>query len=400
MSDTAALPRPEGELLGVPAAYWRGGTSKALIVQRRDLPGWDAATLDAWILAAFGSPDRRQIDGIGGADALTSKFAIVGPPTRPDADVDYAFFQVGVDRGAVHRDINCGNISAAIGPYAVDQGLIAAADGEVALRIHATNFGRIIHARFVVRDGRPLVAGGEAIDGVPGTGARIALDFRDTAGGRTGNLLPTGRVRDHLEAQGGGGKPLDMSVVDLANLVCFVRAEEFGLDGTEDPLRIEADATLMRRLETVRLNFAVRLGLRPSLDAARADLPGTPWLALIAPPRDWIDHATGQWRAAASADVNVRLVSRARVHKAFPGSGSACLGIAAMLPGSVFDAVLPPSARDCGRIRIGHPCGTLAVAARIDTSDGTIRVREASLLRTARKIMQGEIFVAHDRLPT
>ncbi|HEY9662895.1 MAG TPA: PrpF domain-containing protein, partial [Allocoleopsis sp.] len=192
------------EQLGIPATLMRGGTSKALFVQAKDLPTTELEQLDKWIRAVFGSPDRRQIDGVGGGDLLTSKLAIIAPSTRPDADIDYTFAQVGVDVPTIVRNLNCGNISAAVAPFVIDAGLVLATDPLTKVRIHNTNTGTIIYSEVPTRNGKACTQGELSISGVPGTGAEIRLDFRNTVGSGTGVLLPTGNVRDTLNVDGIG----------------------------------------------------------------------------------------------------------------------------------------------------------------------------------------------------
>lgn len=383
------------EQLATPYAYYRGGTSKAAIVQRGHLPATDDAGLEAWILAIYGSPDRRQIDGIGGADILTSKFAVVGPATHPQADIDYTFFQVGIKEAGVARDLNCGNICAAIGPYAVDEGLVPVTEPVTKVRIHATNFGKVIHAQVPVRDGRARVSGNEHIDGVPGSGAPIVLDFRESAGGLTGRLLPTGNVVDRVMVQGEG--VVEMSFVDLANLVCHVSAESLGLRGDEDPGAMMADAALMARCERIRLAAAVHLGIISDLTCAP---PATPWLSIVSSPRTWRNFATGQQHEADDCDLGARLYVAGDVHKAYPGTGSACLGAAAKMPGSIPWQLARAASRSQGFLRIGHPCGVLTVCAMVRAlgAEG-FKVEEASFTRTARRLADGSVYAAVDRLP-
>lgn len=385
------------EQISTPYTYYRGGTSKAAIVLRSDLPVEDEAQLEAWILAIYGSPDRRQIDGIGGADILTSKFAVVGPSTRPDADVDYTFYQVDILTAAVHRGLNCGNISAAIGPFAIDSGLVQATDPVTPVRIHATNFGRVIHALVPTLNGRARVSGDTKIDGVPGTGAAIELDFRDTVGGLTGALLPTGNVVDLIAVDGVG--LVEMSIVDLANLVCYVRAETLGLEGTEDPVALAGDAALMERCERIRLAVAAQLGIAPDFETALAKPPATPWLGIVSPPKAWHNFATGAQHPADACDLAARLFTRRNIHKAYPGTGTACLGVAAAIPGTIPNQIAPSAQREASVLRIGHPCGVITVKADVQRAeDGALHIGQASFTRTARRIADGNVYAAVDRL--
>ncbi|CAG2154291.1 PrpF domain-containing protein [Cupriavidus numazuensis] len=384
--------------ISTPYSYYRGGTSKAAIVLRKDLPTTNDAELKAWILAAYGSPDRRQIDGIGGADILTSKFAVVGPSSRPDADVDYTFFQVGIDSSKVLTDLNCGNISASIGPFAVDAGLVPAVEPVTHVRIHATNFGNIIHASVPVRDGRAQVIGTQHIDGVPGYGAPIALDFRETVGGKTGKLLPTGSAFDRIDVPGIG--QMDVSIVDLANLVCYVKAEDVGLAASDNVADLIGDTELMDRIEGIRLASIVALGMAPDKDSAARQGLATPWVSVVGAPANWPDFASGETHLASECDISARLFSRRNMHKAYPGTGSACLAVAAEIAGSIPHQMASRNRSAGDPLRIGHPCGVLTVRAKIGPKvAGQPTVEEASLIRTARRIADGNLYVPVDKLP-
>ncbi len=383
------------EQINTPYAYYRGGTSKAAIVLQKDVPTEDPRHLDEWILALYGSPDRRQIDGIGGADILTSKFAVVGPSTRSDADVDYSFYQVDINRPRVLREINCGNISAAIGPFAIDAGLVKGQEPFTDVRIHATNYGRLIHARVGVLDGKARVAGTTSIDGVPGTGAPIELDFRDMAGCVTGKLLPTGNVTDVLDVPEVGH--VEVSIVDLANLVCYVDAGSIGLQGTEDPVALAANEAMMEKCDRIRRSAAVAAGLVADLEAAR-DIP-IPWISIVSRAQPWLDYVTSKPHEAADCDITARLFSRRNIHKAYPGTGSACLGAACEIRGSIPNRLSGRRAGTQAPIRIGHPCGVLPVLAQVrESADGGFDVKQASMIRTARRIADGTVYVPTHRL--
>ena len=253
----------------LPAVLMRGGSSKGVFFHARDLPA-DRAELDRILLAVLGSPDPygRQLDGMGGGISSLSKAVVIGPSTRPGADVDYTFAQVSVDRPAVDWTGNCGNLSSAVGPFATDEGLVRARDGEALVRIHQANTRKLIHARFPVADGRAEVRGDFAIAGVAGTGARIRLDFLEPGGSQTGALLPTGRAVDRLEVAGLG--TVRATLVDAANPAVFVEAGDLGLTGGESPEAIEARADLMAVLDRVRRAAGVSMGLAaPGLDDPR-----------------------------------------------------------------------------------------------------------------------------------
>jgi 2-methylaconitate cis-trans-isomerase PrpF len=227
----------------------RGGTSRAVFLLENDLPP-DRASIEPILLDVFGSPDVRQINGLGGATSQTSKAAIIGPPTRPDADVDYTFAQVSVTQPLVDWGGNCGNISSAVGPFAVNSGLVRAVSPVTKVRIHNTNTGKIILAHVPVEGGRAMVEGDYSIPGVPGTGARILLDFQDPAGSFSGKLLPTGQPRDTITI--GDGRSFPVSTIDAANPVVFLLAEELGMTGTELPQELERRPDVTGALEEVR----------------------------------------------------------------------------------------------------------------------------------------------------
>jgi methylitaconate Delta-isomerase len=242
--------------LQVPCVFMRGGTSRGAYLWAQDLPT-DPDERDRLILAIYGSPDARQIDGLGGADPLTSKVAILGPSSRPDADVDYTFGQVGINSASIDYQPNCGNISAGVGPYAIERGLVPAVSPVTRVRIYNTNTRKVIVAEVPVRDGRVEVEGDCTIDGVPGTGARILLDFLDSGGAATGRLLPTVRPRDTVSL---AGRDYTVSLVDAANPYVFVRAESVGLVGTELAERVNSDPELLTLLENIRGSAAKLYG--------------------------------------------------------------------------------------------------------------------------------------------
>jgi 2-methylaconitate cis-trans-isomerase PrpF len=371
-------------LHGLRAVFMRGGTSKALMFHRRDLPEQQ----EDWapiFLAAMGAPDPngRQLDGMGGGVSSLSKVCVIGPPTHPEADVDYTFVQVGIDDATVDYGGNCGNMSSAVGPFAVDEGLIKAlADGPTTVRIHNTNTRKLIVARFAIEGGRAAVRGPLAIDGVSGTGAPIRLEFRDLAGARTGRLLPTGEPLDSLSLP--GGRAVRASLVDAANPCVFVDAADLGLIGNEPPENIAKDDALMADLEALRRQASIRMRLAPDLDAAAASR-SVPFIGLVAPPRAWRTQS-GSDRSAAEADIAVRMLSSGYPHRAIPITSALCVAVACRTPGTL-PAQLCSSAT--GPLRIGHASGTVMVEAEQDRRQG--RVLHASVYRTARRLFQGEV---------
>ena len=367
----------------------RGGTSKAVFLMAHDLPG-DPRGRDAVIRAIFGRPDVRQIDGLGGADVLTSKLAIIAPPSRADADVDYTFAQVSFDTDVVDFNSNCGNISSAVGPFAIDTGLVRPEDPLTTVRIHQTNTGKLLVAEVPVQRGKAAVEGGLHIDGVPGTGAKITLDFSDMAGSLTGRLLPTGSVTDKIALA--DGREFDVSVVDVAIPVVFIAAAELGIGGAETPQEIEGNSELMDTLEEIRGTVAQRIGLVATWKEAVGKSPYTPFIAMISSPASYRTF-TGMDIEAGDVDLVSRLVFMQRMHKTYPGTGTVCTGIAAKLPGSVVWNALPETARDEGLLHIGHPAGIIPVEAEVAGGAGAVTIRRAAIYRTARMIMEGRVYV-------
>lgn len=392
------------EQLGTRAAWYRGGASKALFVRESDLPStvlplmFRHAELDLWVEAVYGSGHRREIDGIGGGEARQSKLAIIDWPSRPDADIDYTFAQVLVEPCGVSRRLTCGDIIAAVGPYGIDEGLIPALEPVTRVRIHNRNSGRIVHADVQVKDGRARVQGDQHVDGVPGTGAPILLDWRELAGTSTGRLLPTGHVRDRVQVDGLG--PLDVSIVDLAVLVCYVRAGDVGLPALASPSPLPPAAATIDRLEQIRRGVATSLGI--SSGSERAELSSDPVLALVAPPADWSDAAAERTRCAdeCSFIACMPMVDGHRLQTAgaYASIAFANAAAAAVLPGTVVNEAARTEDVRAGRLRIGHPGGVVQAEAEIARNADRWEVQRALYASTARRIMDGTIYVPLDRM--
>jgi hypothetical protein len=366
----------------------RGGTSKGIYVLENELPR-DQRQRDSVILSLYGSPDVRQIDGLGGADPLTSKLAILGPPTRPDADVDYTFGQVSFDQPFVDYKGNCGNISAGVGPVAIAMGLVRAVEPVTTVRIHMTNSDRMLIAEVPVLDGRAAVEGDLVIDGCPGSGARITLDWSDSQGAFTGKLLPTGNAKDEFVVD---GRTYPVSLVDAGNPLIFVSAASLGMEGIETPAQIEANLPLMALIETLRGQAAKIFGLVDKAEDATRKSPYNPFFCIVSPPRDYhtfndIDVKAGD------IDIVSRLLFMLRMHKTHPGTGTVCLGAAARIPGSIVYEALRPAARDRLSIKIGHPAGIIPVESEVSLENGVIQLKRAAIYRTARLLMEGYAYV-------
>jgi 4-oxalomesaconate tautomerase len=346
---------------GIRAMQMRGGTSKGLYFLASDLP---AATdeRDDLLLRIMGSPDPRQIDGVGGAHPLTSKVAIVSPSAVPGIDVDYLFLQVMVDKPIVTDKQNCGNILAGIGPFAVERGLVAAGGDETRVRIRMVNTDGVVSATFPTPGGRPAYDGETAIDGVPGTAAAVVLEFEDSAG--SGGVFPTGNVTDVF-----GGIPV--TCVDNGMPVVVVEAASFGKTGLESVAELEADEELNKRVQELRLEAGKAMGL--------GDVSGTtvPKISLVAPP-------------ANGGTISTRTFIPVRVHESIGVLGAVSVGTAVVIPGAVGHdlAVL-----DGGqRLSVEHPSGALQVEAELDTSASPPKVVRSGVVRTARKLFDGTVF--------
>lgn len=372
------------EQVRVPVVIMRGGSSKGIFLREEDVPA-AAEARTRFLLALFGSPDKRQIDGLGGADLLTSKCAIMGAPTRDDADIDYTFAQVSVEQPVVSYDINCGNISSAAGLYALEEGFVRPEMPVTTVRVHNTNTGKILRVRLPVRDGVARIEGGCRVDAVPGTGAEIGMDFALTAGAATGRLLPTGVARDRIEVEG-VDHAFDISIVDIANICVFVSATDLGLAGTEGPA--EFSASTYDVLERIRVKAARLAGIDSYL---------LPFQVVVSPPAPSRDFVTGRRVEASEVDVTGRLVVEGGMHKAYAGTGAACLGVAARIAGSVaHDVCRPRGARE--QVRIGHPSGVMPILADVAKGADGWAVNEVTFARTARRLLEGHAWVRRARL--
>lgn len=370
----------------ISAIFMRGGTSKAVMFNAADLPA-DRAQWDAVFCAVMGSPDPngRQLDGMGGGLSSLSKVCVIAPPSRPDADVDYTFVQVSVDEALADYSGNCGNMSSAIGPYAIEEGLLPApADGEAVVRIHNTNTAKIIVARFPVVDGALAADGDMALDGVAGTAAPIRLEFLDPGGAKTGRLLPTGSTTDSLQTSRG---PIRASCVDAANPCVFVAAADVGKTGVELPGDLEKDAGWLALMEEIRLAASVAMGIAPDL-AAAARIPSVPKVAMLGVPQV-SPTLSGRILGEAEMDIAIRMISVGQPHRAVPITGSVCLAVAARVPGTVAQELC--RAGD-GPIRIGHASGTTMVDALVEPDGaGGLRADHGAVYRSARRLFEGQV---------
>ncbi len=373
----------------------RGGTSKGIFLRECDLPT-DPARRDATILRIFGSPDKRQIDGLGGADPLTSKCCIIGPPPRnhpriTDAHLSYTFAQVEINQPHVDRHGICGNLTSAVAAFAIWDNMVEVTEPVTQVRIFNTNTGRLLIADVEVADGRPVETGNYAIPGVPGTGSKMPIDFSDTVGAKTGALLPTGNTRDTLDVPGVG--KIDASLVDAGNPLVFVRAADMGLKGTETAAAIDADKALCEKLERIRSEGAVVLGLAKDRASATRTSPGLPMIAMVAPPQDYENGLVGGTVAGDQCDFLSRLMFMQQMHKTYAGTATVCTGVASRLPGTIVHEMCRPQAQERLNVRFGHPAGIIDMDAAVELAGNTINVTRAAVARTARRIMDGTVYV-------
>lgn len=353
------------DLIAIPCLFMRGGTSRGPYFLRSDLPA-DEAVRDRVLLAAMGSPDPRQIDGLGGGDTLTSKVAIVSPSTRPGCDVDYLFAQVSVDKPIVDTSPSCGNMLAGVGPFAIERGLVPAEDGVTRVVIYNVNTDSRIEALVQTPGRKVRYSGTTAIDGVPGTAAEIRLNFMDIVGSKAGSLLPTGRVREDL-----GG--IEATLIDVAMPMVIFRAADFGKTGYETPAELDADRDFFARMEPLRREAGRRMGFG---DVAEKVIPK---VALLAPPR-------------AGGAVTSRYFVPHKTHAAHAVTGAICVATCCALAGSVAEGIAKMPPGEDREVVIEHPSGVFAVALRTRGQGPGMEVA-GGVIRTARKIMDGHVFV-------
>lgn len=356
-----------GSQTAIRCSVLRGGTSKGLYFHAGDLPA-DRPTRDAVLLAAMGSPDAREIDGMGGAHPLTSKVAVVRASQRPDADVDYLFLQVWPDRAEVSDSQNCGNILAGVGPFAIEEGLVPAQDGTTRVRVWMENTESLAIETVETPGGSVRYEGTARIDGVPGTHAPIAIEFLDIAGSSCGALLPTGRASDEIDG-------VRVTCIDNGMPVVVLRAVDLGVSGYEEPAELEANEELRARVEAIRLEAGPLMNLG---DVVKATVPK---MSLLAPARH-------------GGVVSTRTFIPHRVHEAIGVLGAVSVATACLLPGSVAAEVAgmpdPPRAAS---LDVEHPTGFFTVSLELGDEGGEVTLRRAELLRTARLLMRGEVFV-------
>lgn len=370
----------------IPALLMRGGTSKGAYILLKDLPS-DPELRDKVILSMYGSPDARQINGIGGADPLTSKVAIVSPSQRKDADVDYTFGYVGIEAPKVDYEGNCGNMSSGVGPFAIMKHLVPAKSPFTTVRVFNTNTNKIIEIIVPVQDGTVISEGDYAIAGVPGTGAKISLNFPNSAGAKTGKLLSTGNVVDKIRLK--NGNVVRVSLVDAANPCIFVKASDVGLTGKELPKETESNPYILDIMEDIRTTGAVMMKMASTKEDAS---PAVPKVAIVAPPDDY-PTSDGTIIRKSDCDLIARTKALAVMHKTYAITGGICLATAACIEGTVVNEIIDSVIAHKGIVRIGHPSGVLEIYVEMKKNKNGWNLARAGVTRTVKPIMDGFIYV-------
>ncbi len=395
---------PQQPQIKIPATYIRGGTSKGVFFRLQDLPEAaqkPGAARDALLMRVIGSPDPygKQIDGMGGATSSTSKTVIVSTSSRPEHDVDYLFGQVSIDKAFVDWSGNCGNLSSAVGPFAISNGLVDAArvprDGIATVRIWQANIGKTIIAHVPMTNGAVQETGDFELDGVTFPAAEVQLEFMDPAAeeeGAGGAMFPTGNLVDELDVPGVG--TLKATMINAGIPTVFVNAAAIGYTGTELQDAINGDAKALAMFETIRAHGARRMGLISDIGEA-ATRQHTPKVAFVAPPKDYV-ASSGKEVSAADIDLLVRALSMGKLHHAMMGTAAVAIGTAAAIPGTLVNLAAGGGERTA--VRFGHPSGTLRVGAEATRVDGEWSVKKAIMSRSARVLMEGWVRVPGDTL--
>jgi 2-methylaconitate cis-trans-isomerase PrpF len=372
----------------IKATYYRGGTSKGVFFQKKDLPTEDQKELGKIFLKVIGSPDtnKRQLNGMGGGVSSVSKCVIISPSDRNDADVDYNFIQLAIDKPVAEWDNNCGNLSGAVGPYAVQEGIVKPKEGQNTIRIYQMNTDKIIHSTFEVKNGKPIIDGDYSIAGVEGSGAKVRLDYIEPGGSGTGKLLPTGNVIDELDIEGFG--KINVSIIDAATPLIYILAEDLGLTGTETPEELDNQKDKLSLIEKIRQKSAHIIGLSKSI----VDAPlGNPRIGIVTSPKDY--SSLGNKRINSNdQDITTRMFSMGKTHKAIMGTAGVNIGVAAAIEGTIPNKIKRKDSNSL-ELRVGHPSGLTTSGAIIEIKDGKPHAKSAIFFRTFRPLMRGEVLV-------
>lgn len=368
----------------IKTAIIRGGTSKGVFILESELPT-DPFTRDQVILSIYGGHDERQIDGLGGADSLTSKLAVVRASARPDADIDFTFGQVGIGSGKIDYNSNCGNILSGVGPFAIDEGLVPAKEPFTKVRIYNTNTKALIEATVPVQYGKAAANGDYQIDGVPGTGSKIELNFLNPAGSKTGKLFPTGKRKEILQCN---GKEIEVSIVDITAPVVFVQPKDLGLTGREMPHDLTTEN--LWELENIRSKAAELIGLVDDANEATKKTPSSPKVIMVSDASSFDKIGSLD---ESNINLNVRALSMQKMHKAIPVTGGLCTATAAKIKGTVVHECSKPTTSD--NMVLGHPSGKTEFLIDLVEQNGDVILKKVCATRTARRIMEGYAFVPH-----
>ena len=372
----------------IKATYYRGGTSKGVFFQKKDLPTSDQNKLNELFLKVIGSPDtnQRQLNGMGGGVSSVSKCVIISPSERDDADIDYNFIQIAIDKPIAVWNNNCGNLSGAVGPYAVQEGIIKPKEGENLVRIYQVNTDKIIHSTFQVKDGKPLIEGDYSIAGVHGAGSKVRLDYIEPGGSGTGKLLPTGNVIDEIEIKDYG--KIKVSIVDAATPLVYLLAEDIGLKGTETPDELDAKTDKMNLIQKIRRKSAHIIGLSNSENEAPMN---TPRIGIVTSPKDYVSLDKTKI-SSNDQDITTRMFSMEKTHKAIMGTAGVNIGVAAAIDGTIPNKVKRKNS-DPLELRAGNPSGIMTAGAIIENKNGKPFAKSAIFFRTFRPLMRGEVLV-------
>ena len=369
----------------IPAAYIRGGTSKGVFFHQKDLPikreSWDPLFLEV-----IGSPDpnKRQINGMGGGLSSLNKVIVVRLSGRTDADVEYTFAQISSSQPLVDYSANCGNLSSAVAPFAIDEGIINPHDGNALIRLYNTNTDKIIHAHVPVQNGKTVISGDYSLHGVAGTGACLKLDYLNPGGAGTNGLLPSGRVLDVLEVDGIGS--INVSLIDATTPMVFLDAKDLGLFANENPAELDGDTLVKDKLERIRCAGAVKMGMT---DRAEKTGMASPRIGICSSPMDFV-NLSGNLISKDEQDISTRIISSGDTHRASPLTSAMCLGTACKISGTIPNQLVRPHS---GETRIANPSGILSVESEVFVDNDEWKVIRTSSFRTQRRLMEGAILI-------
>ena len=365
-----------------PCVFMRGGTSKAVFFHQEDLPENEEEWPEIF-MKVMGTPDVKQIDGMGGTVSSTSKIAVIKKSDRPGVDVDYTFRQVDIKIPRVDGSANCGNISSAVGPYAIDEGLVEAVEPITVVRVYNTNTDKVIEEHVRVKDGHACMYGDEEVQGVPGTGSRIDMYFEDPSGSRSGKLFPTGEKQEVFDVPGYG--PATVTVIDCSNPVVFIKASDLGIKGTE-LTELNNNKDIMEHIERIRGMAAVKFGFVEDYMEARTKATSAPKVSIVSPAQDYV-NMDGTNVSGEKMDICVRAVSVGQLHKAYPMTVAVATGAAARIKGTIVNEIVKEISGDI--IRLGHSSGVTEVDMKMDGE----KVLKGGVTRTARRIMDGYVYI-------